>query len=307
VFVSFFPSPRPFFISVVVWTAIVCASWYLGGDTLGTFIGLPPEAPDAAPVIGGRVFFTPSFLWFYVYFTAAVLLFHLFWRVIAPNPWASWSVLGSALILFTTYFQVQVSVAINNWYGPFYDLIQAALAKSRPVTLAEFYGELFTFAEIAFIAVAVGVLTRFFVSHYIFRWRTAMNDYYMANWPRLRSIEGASQRVQEDTMRFSTTMELLGVNLVEAVMTLIAFLPVLLRLSENVTELPLIGTIPHPLVVVAIVWSLFGTLFLALVGIKLPGFEFRNQRVVAAFLKKLGGEGDLGSVGGEGCEGLAVG
>ena len=134
---------------------------------------------------------------------------------------------------------------------------------------------------------AVGVLTRFFVSHYIFRWRTAMNNYYMANWSRLRSIEGASQRVQEDTMRFSSTMEVLGVNLVEAVMTLIAFLPVLLRLSENVTELPLIGTIPHPLVVVAIVWSLFGTLFLALVGIKLPGLEFRNQRVEAAYRKEL--------------------
>ena len=30
-----------------------------------------------------------------------------------------------------------------------------------------------------------------------------MNDYYVANWPRLRTIEGASQRVQEDTMRFA--------------------------------------------------------------------------------------------------------
>ena len=48
---------------------------------------------------------------------------------------------------------------------------------------------------------------RFFVSHYVFRWRTAMNNYYMANWPRLRHIEGASQRVQEDTMRFARTME----------------------------------------------------------------------------------------------------
>jgi len=72
------------------------------------------------------------------------------------------------------------------------------------------------------IAVFVGVLTRFFVSHYIFRWRTAMNDYYMANWPKLRFVEGASQRVQEDTMRFSTTMEGLGVNLIDSVMTLIA-------------------------------------------------------------------------------------
>lgn len=43
-----------------------------------------------------------------------------------------------------------------------------------------------------------------------FRWRTAMNDYYTANWDKLRHVEGASQRVQEDTMRFATIMEDLG-------------------------------------------------------------------------------------------------
>ena len=149
-----------------------------------------------------------------------------------------WSVLGTALILFVTYFQVEISVAINNWYGPFYDLIQTALSKSAPVTQGAFYGQLLTFAEIAFLAVTVGTLTRFFVSHYIFRWRTAMNDYYVTHWPALRTIEGASQRVQEDTMRFSSTVENLGVNFVDSILTLIAFLPVLLRLSSSVTELP---------------------------------------------------------------------
>ena len=133
----------------------------------------------------------------------------------------------------------------------------------------------------------VGVLTRFFVSHYIFRWRTAMNDFYVANWPRLRTIEGASQRVQEDTMRFATIMEGLGVNFISAVLTLIAFLPVLLRLSSYITELPLIGAIPYPLVVAAIVWSIVGTGALALIGIRLPGIEFFNQRVEAAYRKEL--------------------
>jgi peptide/bleomycin uptake transporter len=70
-------------------------------------------------------------------------------------------------------------------------------------------------------------------------------------------------------------------------MTLIAFLPVLLRLSANVTELPFVGEVPYALVVVSIVWSLFGTAFLALVGIRLPGLEFRNQRVEAAYRKEL--------------------
>ena len=78
----------------------------------------------------------------------------------------------------------------------------------------------------------VYVLTRFFVSHYIFRWRTAMNDFYTSHWARLRHIEGASQRIQEDTMRFSGIMEGLGVNIVDSIMTLFAFLPVLLSLSS---------------------------------------------------------------------------
>ena len=44
-----------------------------------------------------------------------------------------------------------------------------------------------------------------------------MNDYYMNNWVKLRTIEGASQRVQEDTRRFAATMETLGVSLLDSV------------------------------------------------------------------------------------------
>jgi peptide/bleomycin uptake transporter len=233
------------------------------------------------------LFWSARSLWFDLYFALSVAVFAGAWMVFAPHPWAPWSIPGSALILFTSYFQVQVSVAINSWYGPFYDLVQAALSKSATVTIEQFYSELSTFAGIAMVAVVVGVMTRFFVSHYIFRWRTAMNDFYISNWPRLRRIEGASQRVQEDTMRFATTMEGLGVNLISAVMTLLAFLPVLLRLSSNITELPLIGNIPYPLVFAAVIWSLIGTGALALIGIRLPGIEFFNQRVEAAYRKEL--------------------
>jgi peptide/bleomycin uptake transporter len=82
-------------------------------------------------------------------------------------------------------------------------------------------------------------------------------------------------------------MEGLGVNLISAVLTLLAFLPVLLKLSSNVTELPLIGSIPYPLVFAAVIWSIFGTGALALIGIRLPGIEFFNQRVEAAYRKEL--------------------
>ena len=39
--------------------------------------------------------------------------------------------------------------------------------------------------------------------------------------------------------------------------------------------------------IAAIVWSLMGTGLLAVVGIKLPGLEFKNQRVEAAYRKEL--------------------
>jgi peptide/bleomycin uptake transporter len=267
-----------FFLSAAIWIALAMAVWY--GFAQNFF-------PEVEQPVGLGTFVTASALSFDCYFAVCTLIFAAAWQVYSPHPWAPWSILGTALILFTSYFQVQVSVAINSWYGPFYDLVQAALSKSRPVTLAEFYGQMLTFAYIALVAVVVGVITRFFISHYIFRWRTAMNDFYVSHWPRLRTIEGASQRVQEDTMRFATTVEDLGADLISSVMTLLAFMPVLVKLSADITELPLIGHIPLPLVWAAVVWSVAGTGLLALIGIRLPGIEFANQRVEAAYRKEL--------------------
>lgn len=69
-----------------------------------------------------------------------------------------------------------------------------ALSAPNKVPIGELYASLVSFTGIAMIAVTVAVLNNFFVSHYVFRWRTAMNEYYMANWQRLRHIEGAAQR-----------------------------------------------------------------------------------------------------------------
>ena len=88
-------------------------------------------------------------------------------------------------------------------------------------------------------------------------------------------------------MRFSGIMQGLGVAMVDSVMTLISFLPVLSALSVHIEEMPLVGSIPYPLVTLAIVWSVFGTFLLIFAGIKLPGLEFKNQRVEAAFRKEL--------------------
>lgn len=287
VFVSFFPRPKVFFASAAVWTLAAILLWFFGGEELGAVIGLPPAPTGAPPVLGIPVFWTKPFIWFYIYFGFFVAVFYGFWRIYSPNKWQDWSILGSVLIIFSTYLNVQIYVALNNWRGPFFDLFQKALTTPGSVSAGELYSMFWIYAWIGAVGMGLFVVTRFFVSHYIFRWRTAMNDYYMSQWARLRHIEGASQRVQEDTMRFSTTMEGLGVSLIDAVMTLIAFLPLLAQLSAHVKVLPLVGEIPYSLVIAAVAWSIFGTLLLMVAGIKLPGLEFRNQRVEAAYRKEL--------------------
>jgi len=285
-FKSFFPNSPWFWPSVILWLAFSAFIWVAFGADISAAIGLPVN-PDAEQVIGLRHFVTNEFLTFYLFYFVSVAIFAAFWFIKAPSRWQWWSVIGSAVIFFSTYYSVQVSVAINNWRRPFFDAVQNALSPTGGVSVDQLYDLIAIFAEIAFLAVFIFVMTRFLVSHYIFRWRTAMNDYYTEQWGKVRHIEGASQRVQEDTMRFATIMENLGVALIDALMTLFAFLPVLWSLSQYVKELPLVGEIAYPLFVAALVWSIFGTGLLALVGIKLPGLEFKNQRVEAAYRKEL--------------------
>lgn len=285
-FKSFFPNPRLFFISVVVWLALNMLLWYSGGHSWGEYLGFPKGYANAELPIDVSRFWAPSFIWFYCWFFIATALFAGFWRIFSDHKWQKWSIWGSAFILFNIWFSVQVDVVLNAWYNPFYSLIQK-MVSSGGGDLKQLYSGMFTVILIAIVYVTIAILNLFFVSHYIFRWRTAMNDYYTQYWKRLRHIEGASQRIQEDTMRFAGTLEGLGVSLIEAIMTLIAFLPILIQLSVHVKVLPIVGEIPHTLMIAALGWAIFGTVVLMVVGAKLPGLEFNNQKVEAAYRKEL--------------------
>lgn len=211
------------------------------------------------------------------------------------GKWRLWAWLGTAVVLAAIWFKVELDVKINEWFGMFYDWIQEILKSPNSVTFPQFWARLLVFAKIAGVSIALTVLLDFFGKHYIFRWRSAMTEYYEKNWHWVRQVEGASQRIQEDTMRFARTMEALGESFIRAVLTLVAFLPLLWTLSEKVTVLPWVGRVPHSLVFVALVFSIVGTVVLATVRVKLPGLEYNNQRVEAAYRKELVlGEDDVG-------------
>jgi peptide/bleomycin uptake transporter len=288
-FRSFFPQPKLFFASGAIWSAIAILMWQIGAKNWGVYLGLPNGQDGVPALIGAQSLISAPQIYFFIYFLFFSIAFIAFWRAFSQNPWQNWSVVGTIAIIFVIYFQVQISVAINDWYGYYFDLIQSALEPARKgtVPLSELYSGVIKLTGILAVWIIVAILLSFFVSHYTFRWRTAMNDFYVENWQKLRSVEGASQRVQEDTKRFAQQVEDLGSSFVSALMTLIAFLPVLSSLSSSIKTIPILGEIPNSLVIVSIVWALFGTGLLAIIGIRLPGLEFKNQRVEAAYRKEL--------------------
>lgn len=336
-FRSFFPVPKIFFTSAVVWMLLTTLLYQLAGDPVRSVISIdrflapticaPSELPadqatvadDAVPDPGAGAavtdpnapastesaapnatatavancvaedtnFLNGGRIWEYWYIFLCTVAFCAFWYFYGRNEWYWWSVVGSSVLFLATYSQVQLSAFINDWQGNFFDVLQRALSEPGSVSPEEFWPYVVTMMAVLLPNIIFLVMLAFFNSHYVFRWRKAMTSYYMQYWQSVRTTEGAAQRVQEDTMRFASIVEDLGTSFLDSLLTLVVFLPILWGLSSAITELPIFGAVPGSLVWVALVVAAFGTALLWIVGIRLPGLNFENQKVEAALRKEL--------------------
>ena len=235
-------------------------------------------------------------------------------------PWA-WG--GLAFLLTAIVVEVQLQVLLNEWYRETWDLLGGAAGFSNPKQegldgLRQFWQLILRFCQIVFPLIFLLVLSSFVAQHYAFRWRQAMTFSYFPYWKKIaHEIEGASQRLQQDPERFARIVERLGLGLFRAILTLIAFIPILWNLSAELTEsvnkksikfnetfidlskadeslldsslrgLDFVIGVEGSLMWVAMVISLLGIGLSSLIGIKLPGLEYNNQRVEARFRKRL--------------------
>ena len=145
--------------------------------------------------------------------------------------WAFWAWGGLLVLVALVFITVQQTVKLNAWYGEFYDLLQKP---EQAGGLEKFWGFMQQFAWIAFPYMLLRSLETYLASHYAFRWRQAMTEVYLPRWQHTAAtVEGASQRIQEDCMRFARQTENLGLGLVRAVLTLVSFIPILWALSKG--------------------------------------------------------------------------
>ncbi len=176
-------------------------------------------------------------------------------------------------------------------------MIQKALGTPNAITMQEYMGALFSFAQLAAISIALGLAISFLTSHFLFRWRTAMVEWYHSVYDQARTIEGASQRVQEDTIKFSRIMEGLGTSLIESVLVLVEFFPLLMTLSVGIPIL-WFGDWQYGLVSGAFIWAVGGTILMIVLAwlLKLVGIEYDLQKKEAAYRKILVIAEDDGSI-----------
>ena len=250
------------------------------------------------------------------------MLKSFFWS----REWALWAWGGLALMLVLIGVEVYIQAAfLNKWYRAIWDFLQipdpdveAALAEAGTVwegALREkaeakingFWNFLLEFCYIVFPLIFIGIFLQFFASHYAFRWRQAITFAYLPFWVKTeREIEGASQRMQEDPQKFARILEGLGLGAFRSLLTIIGFLPILWVVSRDIIDkfaaapaladpaasfdLPFLrwaAATPGSMVWVAIFLAVAATGVSFLVGIKLPGLEYNNQRVEARFRKRL--------------------
>ena len=211
-------------------------------------------------------------------------LFKGYWS--SPEKWKARGLLASVIAL--NLIMVYLLVRINDWYRIFYDALQAYDWDSFWPLIGEF-------TTLAFIYIVIAVYAVYLRQMLTINWRTWMTEQYLARWMHgqvyyrlqvLRSdTDNPDQRISEDINQFVSLTLTLLVGILKQLTTLGAFAVVLWNLSGIVT-VP-IGTAEFTIYGymfwLSLLYSGLGTYFVHIVGKKLIGLNFNQQRYEADF------------------------
>ena len=205
---------------------------------------------------------------------------------------------GLLIVVFYSMLMAIVKSAINDFYSDFYDLMQVSGSftsdyESGSGELSDYraqvWDKLVDFAFIVAPLVVASPASKWARSAWAFAWRVALMKSYLKVWDTSNApIEGASQRLHEDTQRFSTALQGCLSTVLDAIFTLCVFTPILIDLSDEVQPPALLGTLRCAwLWLLALAASFIGLGGAALFGQKLVGLEVNNQKVEATLRKDL--------------------
>jgi putative ATP-binding cassette transporter len=219
-----------------------------------------------------------------------------------------WIWLGA--LLLSVMILVRIDVLISYFGNDLYTSLQVAFQASsageetiRRGAIAGFWAALRLFALLATIYISMVMLDLYVTQRFIIRWRTWLTYRLTGEWLDDRAYyrgrftdaqtDNPDQRIQMDIDIFTTgvggtpntpttgTGSILLFGAISSVATVLAFIPILWRLSF---ELTIFGvTLPKALFWVAFVYVFLATVVAFWIGRPLIGLSFRNEATNAAF------------------------
>lgn len=192
------------------------------------------------------------------------------------------------VVLLMTVGSVALTVALNDWYKEFWNVLQ------------EYQYELFwplvgKFSLLAGLFIALGVYSVYLQQMLLIKWRTWMTEVYLERWMKGRAyhmlkvlgydMDNPDQRISEDIKQFVNLTLSLSIGFIRQLMSLSAFIVILWNLSE-VLYIPLgEGSLPiyGYMVWLSLLYSIGGTYLAHMVGRALIKLDFEQQRYEADF------------------------
>ena len=207
--------------------------------------------------------------------------------------------LGLIVVVGYSAFAAWTKARLNEWYNEFYDLLQHQFGETGSGAFEEgedmsdlrrqVWDQIQSFAGIVLPLVFASPASRWVRSAWAFAWRVSLMRSYLDRWDITTDpIEGSAQRLHEDTQRFCVALQgCLGLML-DAVFTLIVFVPILLDLSRQIPPpVDLTFLNDYWLLVTAYVAAFVGLTGAMITGTRLVGLEVNNQKVEAELRRDL--------------------
>jgi ABC-type long-subunit fatty acid transport system fused permease/ATPase subunit len=189
----------------------------------------------------------------------------------------AWAWLGLLIFVAHHLFNAHLARSLNDWYEKFYNALGEHSSGDDDAAAGReaVYDSLLEFCAIVAPAVVVHPVAGYLRNRWVFSWRLALVNAYLAKWDASTPpIEGASQRIHEDTQRFASGLQTCCSTVLNSILTLAVFCP------------PLYAVDPS-LMFIAVSTAL-GGLFVSIgVGHRLVGLEVANQKTEAELRKQL--------------------
>lgn len=224
-------------------------------------------------------------------------------KQLEARPYTAWQLIKSywqseerlsaftllGIVFVFTIVLVAFEVAFTTWYNYFYNALQDYDRRSA-------LDLLIVFLFLAAINIVIAVY-RYYVQQFLaLRWRRWLTSRFLERWLKGHSYyllenfyentDNPDQRIQEDIASLSVGSLALAIGMLNAVVTILAFIYVLWTLSGVITfSLGRFGTfhIPGYLVWVGIIYASIGTWIAFKIGYPLVPLNFEQQRREANF------------------------